>query len=278
MGCCPFENAVCCKNGLTCCPENTECVDDRQPGWPGWGVVTTCQSTKKQPPVPGVCVCKPGAALPFSTTKKNIIIIGDSVSIGYTPHVAELMESVALVQHAPWGGDGGAEETAYGLQCLDYWLHSPAGLPLKPDLVYFNFGLHDGPQLFKSPPANVTIPGQEGNMTVYPGQLAAIAKRLVSWASESGAKLLFGITSPMLADARADQDVRSLNSAASDIMAAANIPTVNLHAAVVGKCGPVPQASCFDHPNCFSPHCRDTGYAWLANSTIVPAIKAQLSL
>ena len=48
---------------------------------------------------------------------------------------------MALVQHAPWGGDGGAEETAYGLQCLDYWLRSPAGLAIVPDLVYFQFGL-----------------------------------------------------------------------------------------------------------------------------------------
>ena len=55
-------------------------------------------------------------------------------------------------------GDGGAEETAYGLQCLDYmyWLRSPSGVPVKPDLIYFNFGLHDGPQLFDSPPANAS--------------------------------------------------------------------------------------------------------------------------
>ena len=52
------------------------------------------------------------------------------------------------MQHAPWGGDGGAEETAYGLQCLDYWLRGPAGDAIAPDLVFFNFGLHDGPQLF----------------------------------------------------------------------------------------------------------------------------------
>jgi hypothetical protein len=48
----------------------------------------------------------------------------------------------------------------------------------KADLVYFNWGLHDGPQLFPSPPANATIPGQEGNMTVYAPQLAAITEKL----------------------------------------------------------------------------------------------------
>lgn len=68
----------------------------------------------------------------MSTTKKNVLIIGDSLTIGYTPPVADELADIALVQHAPWDtSDGGAEETAYGVQCLDYWLHSPSGLPYK---------------------------------------------------------------------------------------------------------------------------------------------------
>ena len=80
------------------------------------------------------------------------------------------MASTALVQHAPWGGDGGAgnppspaarsslaqltrvsgawpwgaEETAYGVQCVDQWLYSPNGTAYTADLVYFQWGLHDG--------------------------------------------------------------------------------------------------------------------------------------
>jgi hypothetical protein len=54
----------------------------------------------------------------------------------------------------------------YGVQCLDYFLRSPEGVSFKADVIMFNWGLHDGPQLFGSPPANVTIPGQEGNMFV----------------------------------------------------------------------------------------------------------------
>lgn len=33
---------VCCKNSLTCCPQGTTCSDYKAPGWPSWGVVTTC--------------------------------------------------------------------------------------------------------------------------------------------------------------------------------------------------------------------------------------------
>eukprot|EP00040_Diaphanoeca_grandis_P005963 m.35340 g.35340 ORF g.35340 m.35340 type:complete len:376 (-) comp17117_c0_seq1:56-1183(-) len=299
QGCCPWPDAVCCPNKLTCCPDGTMCVDTIPHGWPSWGAVTTCTTPTKSktvdPPALGVtgkCVCKPGAPLPMSTTLKNVLIIGDSVSLGYTPSVAEILGDVALVQHAPWGGDGGAEETAYGMQCLDYWLRSPAGLAIKPDLVYFNFGLHDGPQLFNEPPANVTIPGQEGNMTVYPGELKQIAMALKNWSSAdgagAGAKLLFAITSPMMAAARPDEDVVNLNTAAKQVMASVGIPTVDLYAAIVKECGPVPQSSCFGIPDCFSPHCGGTathipgqptkGYYWLANSTIAPAIKQELGL
>lgn len=68
------------------------------------------------------------------------------------------------------------------MQCLDYWLRYSNGSAYAADLVYFNFGLHDGPQLFNAPPANVTIPGQEGNMTVYAPELTEIATRLKAYA------------------------------------------------------------------------------------------------
>lgn len=90
-----------------------------------------------------VCSCKPGPPLPFSSTLKNVVIIGDSLSLGYTPIVASLLSDIALVQHAPYSGDGGAEESGYGLQCIDNWMASPAGYPISPDLIYFNFGMHD---------------------------------------------------------------------------------------------------------------------------------------
>lgn len=68
------------------------------------------------------------------------------------------------------------------------------------------------------------------------------------------------------------------------VMAQHNVPTVNLHDAIVGKCGAVPQNSCFNQTGCFCPHCpglwNETihqynpgpGYLWVAASTIVPAL------
>lgn len=72
--------------------------------------------------------------------RKNVLWIGDSLSLGMIPHLAANLSDIALVQHSPWGGDGGAEETAYGEYCLDYFLSSPSGMAIKPDVILFNFG------------------------------------------------------------------------------------------------------------------------------------------
>ena len=57
-----------------------------------------------------VAVCKPGVMLPMSRTVKNVLVIGDSLSIGYVPPLAAALKDIALVQHAPADtGDGGAE-------------------------------------------------------------------------------------------------------------------------------------------------------------------------
>jgi hypothetical protein len=113
-------------------------------------------------------------------------------------------------------------------------------------------------------------------MVPYAAELKNITQRLIAFTKSVGAKLLFAITSPMMAELKPDQDVCELNRRAAEVMAELNVDTVDLHAAIVGKCGAVPQASCFGHSNCFSPHCSPEGYEWLANSTLVPAIEKLL--
>jgi hypothetical protein len=78
-------------------------------------------------PVPGTPACKAGPLERMSKTKKNCLVIGDSVSLGYTPFLAKALADVCVVHHGPSGGDGGAEDTAYGRECLDYFLANPDG-------------------------------------------------------------------------------------------------------------------------------------------------------
>lgn len=123
--------------------------------------------------------------------------------------------------------------------------------------------------------SNATIPGQNGNASQYAGELKQLTAQLQAFAQPLGTKLIFGLTSPMLCNVTGDGCVVANNNAAAAIMAAAGVPTVNLHDAIVAKCGPVPQASCFGEEGCWCPHCPP-GYQWLAESTIAPAIRALL--
>lgn len=236
----------------------------------GWAVKSACINAHGTLP-PGETgggqqVCKSGGPLPLSRTLPNVIILGDSVSIGYEPKVAALMKTTALVQHSPWGGDGGAEETHYGWECLDFLLAAPDGSPQHPDVLYFNFGLHNL--------NNATVPGQSGPISEYAPYLEKITQKLVSWAG-ARTKLLFGITTPEMCDGSLDAVVRSNNLAATGIMRKHGVPTVDLHAAIVGQCGASPNTNCFNQSNCFCPHCpqaNGVGYEFLAKQVLVPAI------
>lgn len=76
-GCCPYENAVCCSNQQTCCPADHTCVVNGT-------YLTTCVPNAGTTGTnsSGLSVCKTGPNVPLSTTQPNILIIGDSVSIG----------------------------------------------------------------------------------------------------------------------------------------------------------------------------------------------------
>ena len=145
---------------------------------------------------------------------------------------------------------------------------SPGGTFLKPDVIMFNWGLHD-----TAKPGG-SVPGQSGPPGVYAAELANITRQLQEL--EPQAKLLFAVTSPMLCNAAVDGVVVGLNKEAVAVMAQHGVPTVSLHDAIVGKCGAVPQQSCFNMTGCFCPHCAGRpagqGYDWLATSTVVPAL------
>ena len=64
----------------------------------------------------------------------RILLIGDSISIGYTPFVSEIYEGRAEVAR----NKGNAQHTGTGLEKLDEWLGDGNW-----DLIHFNWGLHD---------------------------------------------------------------------------------------------------------------------------------------
>jgi len=69
-----------------------------------------------------------------SADQPNVLIIGDSISWGYTPAVVQMMQQEANVRH----NAGNAQHTAAGLRKLDVWLGDT-----KWDVIHFNWGLWD---------------------------------------------------------------------------------------------------------------------------------------
>jgi hypothetical protein len=88
-------------------------------------------------------ICRPPPPRTESN-KKACLVIGDSVSIGYTPMVTNMTAGLCDVVHAPFSGDGGACDSSYALKCLPLWLNSTleGDVPTY-DAVIYNFGLHD---------------------------------------------------------------------------------------------------------------------------------------
>eukprot|EP00039_Didymoeca_costata_P028140 m.20125 g.20125 ORF g.20125 m.20125 type:complete len:268 (-) comp6757_c0_seq2:153-956(-) len=169
--------------------------------------------------------CKPGPPLPASTTKKNCLVIGDSVSIGYFPTVQNALKDVCQAQHGPWDvSDGGAASTSNGVACLDNWLVTQAQQPIKWDLITFNFGLHN----------------LEDNTTAglanYTSELLNITNRLIN----QGAKMLYVSTTPFMPLATTgDMVVEMLNEKAAGIMQEKNISVVDMYDVVTGHCGKI---------------------------------------
>ena len=64
----------------------------------------------------------------------RVLLIGDSISMGYTPAVRELLAGKANVHRPPTN----CGPTIRGLEQIDAWLGDGHW-----DVIHFNFGLHD---------------------------------------------------------------------------------------------------------------------------------------
>lgn len=106
----------------------------------------------------------------------RVLLIGDSISIGYTMPVREALKGKANVHRIPNNG----QSTAIGLLKMDRWLGDK-----KWDVIHFNFGVHDAKYL--------TETETKVNKAAYEKNLQEIVKRLKA----TGAKLIFATTTPV---------------------------------------------------------------------------------
>lgn len=167
----------------------------------------------------------PDAALP------NVLILGDSISIGYTLQVRELLKGKANV-YRPLSSDGkrprNCNGTVVGLQRAEHILKQHTW-----DVIHFNWGLHDLKHVKKAgsnEKSNDPKDPQQSTPDEYQKNMQAIVEALI----KTGAKLVFATTTPVVPETlnplRTPEAPIKYNTVAKEIMAKNKIRVNDLHA------------------------------------------------
>jgi acyl-CoA thioesterase-1 len=181
----------------------------------------------------------------------RVLVIGDSVSIGYTLPVRALLKDKANVHRIPV--NGGATEV--GLANMKAWLGDG-----KWDVIHFNFGLHD---------AKFT---SETTQRATREQYAANLRQLVAQMKATGAQLIFATTTPVpkdgvLTPTRRFDSIPARNEVAVQVMKENDVAVDDLYAVVL----PVQQKIGRENDVHFQPE----GYEVLAKA-VAASVEARL--
>ena len=150
----------------------------------------------------------------------RVLLIGDSISMGYTLPVRALLKGKANVHRIPANGG----PTVNGLKNLKAWLGTG-----KWDVVHFNFGIHD--MKFMEP----------GKQQVPPEAYEKNLRELVKQLQATGAKLIWATTTPIpdgeLNPPRTFDKVPAYNAIATRVMTEHGVTINDLNGAITPHLG-----------------------------------------
>lgn len=176
-----------------------------------------------------------------SESLPQVLVIGDSISIGYTSHVTQMLNAEATVMH----NKGIARDTKHGLKNLDTWIGTA-----KWDVIYFNWGLWD--ICYRNPDANIEfnwdkvngpVPKKEftpdkvkGTITTSLSQYEKNLEQLVLRLKKTNAVLVWANTTvvPEGDAGRFAGDEKKFNVAAARVMKRHGIMIDDLHTLTEG--------------------------------------------
>jgi lysophospholipase L1-like esterase/dienelactone hydrolase len=199
-------------------------------------------------------------AQPPAAPPPKVVLVGDSIRLGYAPLVAKTLAGKAVVVSA--AANGG--DSANVLKHLDEWV-----IREKPDVVHFNCGLHDLKRSKK-----------DGTHQVEPDDYRRNLQRIIErLRQETSAAIVFADTTP-IQDAlharrkadfdRTEADVARYNAAVRDVMRAAGVPVDDLHAVI--ERGGVAKLQAAD-----GTHYTPAGYGLLA-AAVADCVSRQLAV
>ncbi len=179
-------------------------------------------------------LCLSACAAPSKTleTPWRVLLLGDSISIGYHAAVCESLQEFAHVVRPTLSDDKKAENcagTTKGVGAIDRWLALDGGAW---DLIHFNFGLHDikrvDPKTRKN--SNNSEDPHQADPEIYEKQLRFIAEKL----QRTGARLIFSTTTPVpegkVVPLRVPEEVETYNAIARSVMENLGIQVHDLYA------------------------------------------------
>lgn len=150
------------------------------------------------------------------------LLIGDSISLGYTTRVQDLLRGKVNVWRVPVN----AGSTENGLANLDAWLSWRDHW----DVIHFNFGLHDLKRQKDGSP-NPDQLDVTGKINIPLEQYAKNLEQLVQRLKATGAEIIWASTTPVPVGARGriHGDEETYNKVAAGIMASHGIRVNDLH-------------------------------------------------
>src|SRR5690606_22154370 len=124
----------------------------------------------------------------------NVLILGDSISIGYTLQVRQALAGKANV-FRPHTADGTKAEncsgTTKGVKAIDRWLGDR-----KWDVIHFNWGLHDLKHVTE-PGGNKVSSKASDPLQATVEQYAKNLEQIVKKLEATDATLIFATTTPV---------------------------------------------------------------------------------
>ena len=150
----------------------------------------------------------------------HVLIIGDSISIGYTLPTRTLLKGKMNLHRIPTNGG----PTTKGVTEIEKWLGKR-----KWDLIHFNWGLHDLKYMGKD--GTNLVPKEKGGIVQVPlSEYEKNLEKLVIRMKKSATQLVWRNTTPIPPGSRARYvgDSVKYNQAAARVMKKHGVPTLDL--------------------------------------------------
>jgi hypothetical protein len=171
------------------------------------------------------------AAAGHSDEPIRVLLLGDSISIGYTPYVREYLGDRAVVVR-PMNRNGKGMQncagTNNGIEKVGEWIALDGG---DWDVIHFNFGLHDFKRVHQDTGRNSNDPGDP--QQAPPGRYEQQLRRITAALDGTGARLVFATTTPVpegVRPYRAPSDPVEYNQIALSIMEEYDVAIDDLYA------------------------------------------------